>query len=97
MSGSGALDPHPDLRLVLGSGLAQNDHGIQRLGIQPRHQVNVLCAVFLPKLANLNFRDTHKRDFDFRVPLHVCQLLPSTSRPNRKVRKEETFCPHGTS
>ena len=97
MSAPGALDTHSDLRLVLRSRLAQNDHGIQRLGLQSRHQVYVLCAVFLPKLANLNLRDTHKRDFDFRVPLHVCQLLPSTAGPKHKEPKEETFCLHATS
>src|SRR5260370_35762550 len=57
----GALDPDANLRFVLGAGLAQDDHRIQRLGIQPRHQVNLLGAVLLPKLADLDLLAAHKR------------------------------------
>src|SRR5712664_819504 len=60
MAAAGALDPHTNLRFVLGPGFAQDHYRIQRLGIQPGDQVNVAGAVFLPKLANLDLGDAHK-------------------------------------
>ena len=77
MAGPGALDPDADLRLILRAGLSQDDHSIQRLGIQPGDEVNVPRAVLLPKLANLNLGDAHKAGFDCRGTNEVCQLPPS--------------------
>src|SRR6267154_1378948 len=54
------LDADANLRFVIGAGLAQDDHGIQCLGIQPCHQITLLGTVFLPKLANLDLLGAHK-------------------------------------
>jgi hypothetical protein len=49
------------MRFPLGAGFSQNDHGSERFGINPRHQVNVGSTVFLPKLAYLNLGDAHRQ------------------------------------
>ena len=59
LASGGALDPHSNLSLVLGAGLAQDHYGIQRLGVQPGDQVDIAGTDLLPKLPNLDLGDAH--------------------------------------
>ena len=54
-----ALDSDADEVLILGARLAQQGDSTERLGVNSSDQVGIPSAVFLPKLANLDFSHAH--------------------------------------
>jgi hypothetical protein len=63
-----AFRTHPDLRFALRAGLSQDHYRVQRLGKQPRDEINVLRPILLPKLPDLKFRDAHKLTSTLECP-----------------------------
>jgi hypothetical protein len=59
LAGGGALNSDAHEVLILGAGLAQQGDSTERLGVNSSDQVGVPSAVFLPKLANLDFSHAH--------------------------------------
>jgi hypothetical protein len=55
----GALDSDTDEVLILGARLAQQGDSTERLGVNSSDQIGIPGAVFLPKLANLDFSHAH--------------------------------------
>ena len=73
-----AFHARANMRFPLRAGLSQDRHGTEGFGIDPRNQVDIPRSVLFPKLANLNFRYTHKADIECRVLPTTCQPGPRT-------------------
>jgi len=70
-----ALDSDADEVLILGAGLAQQGDSTERLGVNSSDQIGIPGAVFLPKLANLDFSHAHRIVSDCRFSRGKCQHL----------------------
>src|SRR5262249_45698413 len=67
------LDFHSHLCLRLFAGFPERCHGGQGFRVYTRDQVGLVRAVFFPKLADLNLRDTLNHLPDCIVPIAKCQ------------------------
>ena len=70
-----ALCADPDEGFAFGAGFAHNYHGAKGFRVQTGHEIDVAGAVFLPKLADLNFRDAHSEDLTVVGRGCGCQLV----------------------
>lgn len=57
----GVFKLEADEVLVLGAGLAQDDHGAESFGVDAGDKEGLASVQFLPQLANLNFSCAHRR------------------------------------
>jgi hypothetical protein len=88
LTGGSALDADAGGGFRFGAGFSQDDHGVERLGVEAGDKVDVAGIELLPELADLKFGDAHGTDIECRGAGRGCQLPGEVQFRHREGVKE---------